>query len=176
MGVLASRSIEGDFNVFDCRKCANNFERWIPEAVCPNNPVLVSCTWIYVIFSLNQPFLNLFEPHLRAILSSPTRRTRIKSLLSPKSIFKCRPCTHSTSKCSSNPYKTSPPLSNPSFCRTSAFDQMTVTLKRFSEKWARRRWVANVRCQGMIEVGMERSEFLRIRRTEWDARKSTQWG
>ena len=33
MGVLASRSIEGDFNVFDCRKCENNFERKILETV-----------------------------------------------------------------------------------------------------------------------------------------------
>ena len=33
MGVLASRSIEGDFNVFNYRKCGNNFDRRIPETV-----------------------------------------------------------------------------------------------------------------------------------------------
>ena len=33
MGVLASRSIEGDFNVFNCRKCGNNFDRRIQETV-----------------------------------------------------------------------------------------------------------------------------------------------
>ena len=33
MGVSASRSIEGDFDVFNCRKCGNNFDRRIPETV-----------------------------------------------------------------------------------------------------------------------------------------------
>jgi len=59
--------------------------------------------------------------------------------------------TYSTLKLKSSPTKISPLiLPYPSFSLTSAFDQSTVALKRFSSKWERRRCVANVRFQATI--------------------------